>query len=91
MYNLPSRLDWTHVVLNYMGPEDGTQGIRVYFNGELGDTDTAKYGQPREPGEGRVVLGRAGDEDYASVGVDELLFFNQKLNDDEILTIKNIV
>ena len=94
VYNLPAQLVWTHVVLNYIGPEDDTQGIRVYFNGELEDTDTHKSGTPKQPGDWRLVIGRQHsdtDEDYASVGVDELLLFNQKLNDEEIQSLKNIV
>ena len=94
VYKLPSSLVWTHVVLNYIGPEDDTQGIRVYFNGALEDTDTHKSGTQKQPGDGRLVFGRQhsdADEDYASVGVDELLLFNQKLTDEEILSLKNII
>ena len=94
VYNLPSSLHWTHVVLNYIGPEDGTQGIIVYLNGELEDTDTHKSGTSKQPGDWRLVIGRQhsdADEDYASVGIDEFLLFNQKLTDEEILSLKNMI
>ena len=95
VYNLPiSIMIWTHVVLNYFGPEEGTQGIRVYLDGELEATDTWKSGNPKEPGDGRLVVGRLYsdiDDTYASVGADELLLFNQKLDDQEIMSLKNII
>ena len=45
-------------------------------------------------GDGRVVVGRYHtdlDEKYASVDVDELLFFNHRLTDAQITSIKNNV
>ena len=71
MYNLPPLLHWTHVVLNYIEPED-------------------KSGTPKQPGDGRLVIGRQhsdADED----GVDELLLFNQKLTNEEVLSLKNMI
>ena len=83
---------WTHVVLNYLGPEDG-QGIVGYFNGVQGTFDRYKSGQSFSTGDGRVVVGRYEtdrDRYYAGVDLDELLFFNQKLSIQEIMDIVNI-
>ena len=74
-------------MLNYIGPNIG-EGIRVYINGTEEDSDTTKSSESRSPGDGRVVLGRYIDSNvyYASVDVDELLFFNEALSDENIQT-----
>ena len=94
---------WTHLVLNYIGPNDGA-GIKMYINGaEVArdttkdthprpagteeESDTTKYGGSYSAGDGRIVVGRYytnQDRYYASVQVDELLFFNQTLTAAEI-------
>ena len=70
---------WIHVVLNYIGPDDG-QGFQMYQDGEQTAAGSVKYTYKHaSPGDGRVVLGRRytdRDELYASVNLDELLFFN---------------
>ena len=78
---------WTHYVLNYIGPEDG-QGIRIYLNGiETGSG--MRLGSATYPvGNGRVIIGKY----YTDMNgfrnleftIDELLFFNTKLSDEEI-------
>ena len=90
--NQPS--GWTHVVLNYIGPDNG-QGIRIYHSGVLTMTeDTKTYFTPLS-GHGRVAVGMDGDCGhgwvYAGVDMDELLFFNKMLSDQEIMDIKNMV
>ena len=85
---------WTHVVLNYIGPNDG-QGIRIYEDGVLtGSDDTKSLGRDPSPqGEGRIVVGREFthfDDKYASVTLDELLIFNQTLSDQQILDLKDM-
>ena len=48
----------------------------------------------RSPGDGRIVVGRfATDQDrhYATVMVDELLFFNQRLTPAEIVNLATVV
>ena len=84
---------WTHIVLNYIGPDDG-QGIAIYHDGghEVGDSD--KMPLTYRPSDGRVIMGRRftyPSQEYAGIDVDELLFFNEKLSDQEILDIKNMV
>ena len=60
----------------------------MYVNGVEVDSDTIGFGKSySRSGDGRIVVGRAHtDQDklYASVLVDELLFFNQALINDDI-------
>ena len=81
---------WIHVVLNYVGPNNG-QGIRVYNGAEI-KSDVTKQAYPYRPGAGRVVIGRQLIDEYAtyvSVDVDELLFFNEALTDQNIQDMNN--
>ena len=48
---------WTHIVLNYLGPENG-QGNKVYFNGTQVRSAALKAPITNNPGGGRVVVGR---------------------------------
>ena len=79
---------WTHIVLNYIGPSDG-QGIRVYGMEVLnGITQDAAH----PAGDGRVVVGRRytdQDTDYASMQIDELIFFNKALSTRDIKLLYN--
>ena len=80
--------------MNYIGPEHGMQGIEIYLDGEHEKNDKTLTTRSSQPGDGRVVVGRYHtdlDEKYASVDVDELLFFNQSLSSEEIMSIKNII
>ena len=52
---LPS--GWTHVTLNYLGPEDG-QGIEGYFDGVQSKHDQYRSENSFSAGDGRVVVGR---------------------------------
>ena len=49
---------WTHIVLNYIGPLEGTQGIRVYENGTLVTSVTNKSEGQRSQQESRVAIGK---------------------------------
>ena len=90
--NVPS--GWTHIVVNYIGPGGGTtEGIYVYYNGNKLAEDTTISSATLQAGNGRVVVGRhlpEEDKDYAGVEVDELLLFNNNLDDDDIDNIYNI-
>ena len=82
---------WTHVVLNYIGPNNG-QGIRIYYDGTEVASDSTTSGDSKLAGDGRIVVGRAYtnlDEDYASVQVDELIFFDAALTSAEVQSIFN--
>ena len=85
---------WTHVVLNYIGPNNG-QGIRMFVDGQEVATGTTRVSRVSSGGDGRVVVGKlfANDisEKYASVQVDELIFFNQALSIDQIRTLNTVI
>ena len=78
--------EWVHGVLNFLGPNDG-EGIRIYQNGKhVGNHTTVIQSSTTEPN-GRIAIERAFTEIhnyYASVQVDELLFFNHSLTEQEI-------
>ena len=78
---------WTHVLLNYQEPNDP---INVYYGGIEASITKGFTAYPFSAGDGRIVLGRrytGNDEEYASVQVDELTFFNQALTPDQISTL----
>ena len=90
-YSEPS--GWTHVAMNYLGPND-SEGIKIYYNGKEAASDTTKSNSSRPDGEGRIVLGRFythKDERYSCVQVDELLFFNNALSSTDIIDLNNSV
>ena len=88
-------LEWFHVVLNLLGPEPDA-GIRAYHDGQILDNSGFHRPQVIQPNEvGQIVIGKltstgASMENfdfYASVMVDELLLFEQSLNDTQILAL----
>ena len=89
---LPS--GWTHVVLNYIGPEDG-QGIRLFYNGtEVANDDTYRCCTQQEAADGRILVGKYlldGDNFYSSVQLDELIYFNRALKVEEIRELSSVV
>ena len=89
-HNDPS--GWTHVVLNYIGPNNG-EGIRIYFNEAEVKSDTTKSAvfQIQMEMVGLLLEKHDYDQKYASVQVDELIFFNKNLTDSNIQTIYNKV
>ena len=85
--------DWTHVVLNYLGPEAG-EGIRVYYDGVQAGSDDTERLVTCPGGVGRVALGRLytdKDDHYPGVDVDELMFFNEALSVQRIMVLKDMV
>ena len=71
-------------MLNFIGPNNG-QGISIYQDGEHKGNETTKDSTSSpDPSSGRIVIGRLLNGHYASVQVDELLFFNQTLTESEI-------
>ena len=78
------------MVLNYLGPENG-RGIRVYLDGVFGNRDSSKEEYTNSAGNGQVFVGKfrpEEDRNYASVEIDELLFFNTTLTQDDIEILK---
>ena len=56
------------------------------------DSVTTRGAWSRSPGYGRIVVGRQytnRDERYASVQVDELIYFNAALTSDDVQSIYN--
>ena len=79
---------WTHILLNYIGPNDG-EGMWIYYNGMVVGRHTTKGGGPYPAGDGSIVVGRCyTDQDryYATAQVDELIF-NRHLTLDEIAAL----
>ena len=87
---VPTPSGWVHFILNYIGPH---AGFTVYIDGE--DIDTTAHnitGFDRSQGEGRIVIAReTPDKDvhYASVVVDELLYFNTSLSREMVSFLYN--
>lgn len=85
---------WLYIVANFIGPSNG-EGIRIYVNGDLFGSDVEKSDAIRRTGNGKVMIGApyidnpTGYSD-GNVTVDELMFFNQKLEPAEILMIYNM-
>ena len=73
--------------MNFIGPSDG---IQIYNDGVKVTNDASKRPKNYTDGDKNIVIGRRFsdlDKRYASVQVDELLFFNQTLIETEITTL----
>ena len=80
---------WTHIVVNYLGPDNG-QGIWIYYDGQFQKNSDTKETSESQPGNGLTAVGRRYynmHEGYASLEIDELVFFNMKLSDDQIVQL----
>ena len=78
---------WHHIVLSFVKGREDKDEIQIYNNAENIATDKTKAVGTNSKGNGRIVIGRhfSGlDGKYASVEMDELLFFNQALTETEI-------
>ena len=76
-----------------MGPNSG-EGLRIYYNGAEVGSDTDKSPGSNSAEGGRIVVGRRWvnlDQEYASVQVDELIFFNRALTNVELESIYNSI
>ena len=83
--------EWTHVVLNYLG---SNEGIQIFFDEELKESDTTKALFTESAADGRIVVGRRYTDRnrlYGSIELDELIFFNQALTVDDIETLHQSV
>ena len=84
----PKRYDWFHLAVNFISP---VGGFKVYNNGMEGGSGAINLGGSYSIADGRIAIGRrltGVDGNYASVEVDELLFFNAALSEEEIMMIK---
>ena len=78
-------------MVNYIGPNDG-EGSRLWINGAEVANDTDRSGGSRPSGDGKIVVGRDytnKDQKYGGVQVDEMIYFDQALNDDEVHSLYN--
>ena len=65
----------------------------IYKDGVDTETDTSRFAGSYGQGDGRIVIGRQLtniDGSYASVELDELMFFNANLSDPEITILSKI-
>ena len=81
-------------MINYIGPNngEGDEASMIFFNGTEVASKTTKPAQSYATGDGRIVVGRSythRDERYASVEVDELIFFNAALTGSDVMSIYN--
>ena len=79
-------------MLNYIGPNNG-EGLRVFYNGTQVATDNTKSTALFTSGDRRIVVGRyytGRRQRYASVEVDELMFFNHSLSIEQVNRLQNV-
>ena len=82
--------EWFHVVLNYLGPD---QGLAIYHDAVEMVNGSQIFAHDHSAGPGVVVVGRyfpLTDDLYASLMMDELMFFNRKLILEEIQVLYNL-
>ena len=73
-------------MLNYIGPNIG-EGIRAFSDGALRGSHQSGAGGNHSVSDGQMVIGRRypnRHRDYAHVEVDELIFFNEALSNEEV-------
>ena len=78
-------------MINYIGPRNG-EGVRVLFNGQEVARGPSRYSGSYPGGNGRIVIGRQFTGlggSYSSVMVDELIFFNKIVTNNEINVLFN--
>ena len=80
--------DWTHLALvYYVIPSNRMTSFALYVNGVSALTDLTKIARDTAYGDGRVVVGRPYgevDDDYTSMVVDEVMFYNHASKPREI-------
>ena len=82
---------WFHVVVNYIGPNNG-DGIRIFYDGVEVAIEITRDPSSLPAGNGTIVIGRVYTEvndNYGNGQIDELLFFNQALSVKDIKELYN--
>ena len=86
--------EWYHLVFNYIGASPVSGDIVViYHDGAEVGSSTQKRSHQGSAGAGVVVIGKhrvQSEQDFASVMVDELLFFNRHLTPQEAQILYNM-
>ena len=86
-FNTPN--DWAHVVVNYVNQ----QSIKGYLNGEFVVSSAQAGTREFSTGSRKIAVGRLHsglDARYVSAQVDELLFFNKTLSEEEIRLLNSV-
>ena len=79
-------------MLNFIGPNAG-EGIQAFRDGALRARHRSGHSNTYTDGDGRVVVGRryvSRSQDYAHVELDELIFFNQALQGEDVMELYNL-
>ena len=87
--SLRSRFIPRWLVPSGCGPNEG-QGFSVYHDGSLVKRDSTKAQKNHTESSGTVIIGKRftdRDEDYGSVMVDELMFWDRELLPEEMQTL----
>ena len=86
--------EWYHLVFNYIGESSvGEDSVVIYHNGAEVGRSTNKVSYSTSARQGVVVIGKhrvQSEQDFASVMVDELLFFNRPLSEAEAQILYNM-
>ena len=83
---------WIYLLLNFIGPSGG-EGIEAFKDGTRRQIFRHGASNTYTDGDGRVVVGRryvTRSQNYAHVEVDELVFFNKALMEDEVMELYNL-
>ena len=79
-------------MLNYIGPNMG-DGIQAFQDGAFISRHQSGAEGNHPVGDGQMVIGRRypnRSQDYSHVEVDELIFFNQTLSNEEVRDLYNM-
>ena len=90
-YTSQTMHQWIHLVLNYIGPNNG-QGIQAFKDGTPIKNRGESVGD-HTVGDGRVVVGKKYvyiNNYYSHVEMDELIFFNKALLEEEVRELHNV-
>ena len=77
---------WIHLVLNFIDPNSG-EGIQAFKDGAFIAENQGGADGNNTVGDGRVIVGKKhanSNKFYAHVEVDELIFFNEALSNEEV-------
>ena len=83
---------WIHLVLNFIGPNSG-EGIQAFKDGAFIGQHQSGADGTHTVGDSRVIVGRKHanvNKFYAHVEVDELIFFNEALSNEEVGQLYNM-
>ena len=79
-------------MLNFIGPNSG-EGIQAFSNGAFISQHQSGAEGDHPDSDGQMVIGRRYPNrsiDYAHVEVDELIFFNEALSNEEVRELYNM-